>query len=168
MPQNASGYLALTGVVALISFLAYGSQFLFRYVEPHALQQKQAFIFNALVACIWITYTRASFTNPGWVPRALNLDHSASRHSPPLKKVPRWRWCRKCEALKPPRAHHCKICQRCTGSHLRYLRPNSDGSLQVYTKDGSPLPVDHQLCFSSHLSSFPPLPILCNSINDIP
>ena len=53
-------------------------------------------------------------------------------------------------------------------SHLLQMMPNPDGSLQMYTKDGSPLPVDHQLCLSSYLSSFPPLSILCDSINDIP
>lgn len=24
-----------------------------------------------------------------------------------------WRWCRKCNAPKPPLAHHCSVCQRC-------------------------------------------------------
>lgn len=110
MSRSALGSLALPGVFALISYLAYGSQILFRHIEPHALEQKQAFIFNALVACIWITYARACFTNPGWVPPAWNSNHSASEQSPPSKKT--LRWCRKCEALKPPRAHHCKICQR--------------------------------------------------------
>lgn len=110
MPQNALGSLAFPGVVALISFLAYGSQILFRHIEPYALEQKQVFIFNALVGCIWITYTQACFTNPGWTPPAQNLYHSNSEQSPSSNKTPRW--CRKCKALKPPRAHHCKICQR--------------------------------------------------------
>merc|ERR1711939_953088 len=24
-----------------------------------------------------------------------------------------WRWCKKCDHLKPPRTHHCSICQAC-------------------------------------------------------
>lgn len=123
MSQSALGSLALPGVFALISYLAYGSQFLFRHIEPHALEQKQAFIFNALVACVWITYARACFTNPGWVPPAWNSNHSASEQSPPSKKT--LRWCRKCEALKPPRAHHCKICQRCS----RVSSPANDADI---------------------------------------
>ena len=110
MPQYSFGDLALPGVVSLISFLAYGSQVLFRHIEPYALAHKQAFIFNTLVGCVWITYTRACFTDPGSVPPDWNLGHSASRQSPSFQKTSRW--CRKCEALKPPRAHHCKICQR--------------------------------------------------------
>ena len=110
MHQIASNSLALLGVVALISFLAYGPQILFQYIEPHALEQKQAIIFNALVCCTWISYTRTCFTNPGWVPHAWNLDHLASEQSLPSKRTPRW--CRKCETIKPPRAHHCKNCKR--------------------------------------------------------
>lgn len=110
MPQNTLGNLALLAVVALIAFLAYGPQVLFHHIEPYALKQEQAFIFNALVGCAWITYIRACFTNPGWVPPAWNLGPSASEQSRLSKKTPRW--CRKCEALKPPRAHHCKLCQR--------------------------------------------------------
>ena len=110
MHQNASRCLALLSVIALISFLAYGPQILFQYIEPHALDQKQAIIFNALVFCIWISYIRTCFTNPGWVPHAWSLDHSASGQSLPSKRTPRW--CRKCEAIKPPRAHHCKNCRR--------------------------------------------------------
>ena len=113
MPQSAWSSLAFHGVVILVSFLAYGSQFLFRYIEPYALKQKQTVIFNTLVGCIWISYLRACFTNPGWVPPTWNLDQSdrsASEQSSPSKRTPRW--CRKCEAFKPLRAHHCKICQR--------------------------------------------------------
>lgn len=24
-----------------------------------------------------------------------------------------WRFCQKCKQLKPPRAHHCSVCDRC-------------------------------------------------------
>ena len=110
MTQSASVRLALPSVVVLILFLAYGSQILFRYIEPYALEQKQALIFNALVCCIWITYIRTCFTNPGWVPNSWSLDRPPSEQSVPLKRTARW--CRKCEAFKPPRSHHCKNCRR--------------------------------------------------------
>ena len=110
MPQKALGSLAFPCVLSLISFLAYGPQFLFCHIEPYALAQKQAFIFNVLVGCIWITYTRACFTDPGSVPPAWTPDRSVSGQSSSSEKTSRW--CRKCEALKPPRAHHCKICRR--------------------------------------------------------
>ena len=110
MHQIASRRLPLLSVVTLISFLAYGPQILFQHIEPHALERKQAIIFNVLVCCIWISYARTCFTNPGWIPHALSLDHSASGQSLPSKRTPRW--CRRCEAMKPPRAHHCKTCRR--------------------------------------------------------
>jgi palmitoyltransferase len=111
MPQSALERLAFPGVVALISFLAYGSQFLFPNLEPHPLKQKQTLIFNVLVACIWITYVRACFTNPGSVPSNRPTIAAASEGGGLSKQ--KQRWCRKCETYKPPRAHHCKVCQRC-------------------------------------------------------
>ena len=116
MLQNSLGDLALPAVVALISFLAYGSQFLFRYIEPYALGMRQTISFNVLVACIWITYAQASFTNPGWVSPVLSQDHSTPENQSSSQRVSRW--CRKCEALKPPRAHHCKVCQRWLGAQF--------------------------------------------------
>lgn len=110
MPQNALGLIALPSVFALISFLAYGPQLLFRHIEPYILEQTQALVFNALVCCVWITYARTCFTDPGWVPSAWAVHHPASEQPLPSKRTPGW--CRKCEAFKPPRAHHCKICQR--------------------------------------------------------
>ena len=52
--------------------------------------------------------------------------------------------------------------------HLSQTMPTSDTGLQMYTQDGSPLPMDYQLYFSSYLSSFPPLPLLCDGIHDTP
>ena len=102
--------LAFPGVIILIAFLAYGPQLLFRSLEPHALELRQWVIFNSLVICIWITYGRACFTNPGSVPSEWALDTNVS--SDPEVRRKKHRWCRKCEAFKPRRAHHCKICQR--------------------------------------------------------
>lgn len=103
--------LALLAVIVLISFLAYGSQILFRYLEPHHLEHAQTVRFNVLVACIWICYLRACFTNPGIVPLSWGTNSLDMNEI----HVPKQRWCRKCETFKPPRAHHCKICMRYSG-----------------------------------------------------
>lgn len=103
--------LAIPGAVALISFLAYGSQILFPNLQPHPLEQRQTLIFNGLVAGVWVTYIRACFTNPGSVPSDWVSTHIMSEGGTPARQ--RQRWCRRCEAYKPPRAHHCKFCQRC-------------------------------------------------------
>lgn len=106
--------LALPGVVLLILFLAYGSQILLSFTEPGPLEQKQTFIFNAFVGCIWLCYGRACFTDPGRVPSDWTSSQSKVQvsASPKLPIEKRQRWCRRCEAFKPPRAHHCKVCQR--------------------------------------------------------
>ena len=108
MPQGSLWQLAFSGVVALILFLAYGSQLIIPKLEPYSLDRNQIIIFNSLVACVWVTYIRACFTNPGSVPSDWS-SCTASASSSSQKQS----WCRKCKVYKPPRAHHCKVCQRC-------------------------------------------------------
>lgn len=97
--------LAFSGVVSLISFLAYGSQCFFRYTDPGRLEHNQSVVFNLLVAFIWLCYARACFTDPGHVPR--KADNDSVTRTGNMQ-----RWCKKCEHFKPPRAHHCKVCRR--------------------------------------------------------
>lgn len=91
--------LAAPTAVFLIIFLAYSTQVLFYFLEPGPLTGWQTFQFNALVFCIWICYARSCFVDPGTITL-----HSA---------VHQTKYCKKCEAPKPPRAHHCKSCGKC-------------------------------------------------------
>ena len=109
--------LAPPGVSTLVAFLAYSSQWLFHYIEPGPLSKGQAYVFNALVACIFICYWRTCLTDPGRIPKdwpqslreaGPNAQQAVSNASTNSN-----RWCRRCEAFKPPRAHHCKTCRRC-------------------------------------------------------
>ncbi len=98
---------------AIISFLAYPSQYLFYYIEPGPLRKGDAYIFNILVASVLFCYYRACYADPGRIPAdwqdRVQLNGSASDAARlPLQQ----RWCRKCEMYKPPRAHHCKTCRR--------------------------------------------------------
>lgn len=106
--------LALAGVVSLIAFLGYGPQYLFHHIEPSALDQKQSIVFNFLLFCTWVCYARACFTDPGHVPQDWE-NHGFLDQDSDLDMANQYnqtRWCRKCENRKPPRAHHCKNCQR--------------------------------------------------------
>jgi palmitoyltransferase len=107
--------IAPPAVCSLIVILAYGSQVFLRFIEPYHLERQQTIIFNTLVSCIWITYAQACLTDPGRIPKDW-LSDDVDVSSIPVKKdsqaSPRYRWCRNCEAFKPPRAHHCKTCQR--------------------------------------------------------
>ena len=157
--------LAPPSVTALIAFLAYGSQYFFRYTEPQSLEWSQAFIFNALVACIWTCYLRACCTDPGrvppgWIPGDLKVDGVSPQQNEHNEN--RQRWCKRCEALKPPRAHHCKTCQRyILYEHLLLpILSFITRLLQMHSKNGSPLPLDGQLRLKSYFSSFHPLSLL--------
>lgn len=109
--------LAVPSSFALITFLAYSSQILFLYIEPAPLDENELIKFNLLVACIWICYARAWLTDPGHVPPGWKPEGHKERSGKDDDSLfdtiyHRQRWCRKCEAFKPPRAHHCKTCQR--------------------------------------------------------
>lgn len=105
--------LAVPGVVLLIAILSYTSQYLFYAIEPGPLDSRQAKVFNLLVVAIWISYARACTTSPGSVPKGWSPDAITENNLSSDEKVQiRQRYCRKCDALKPPRSHHCKICKR--------------------------------------------------------
>ena len=112
--NSPSNYLAVLCVTLLIAFLSYASQLLFVDIEPHSLNPTQAWIFNGLVICIWITYYRACSVDPGHVQASWPSNETGHDKTSTL------RWCRKCENHKPPRAHHCKACSRC--SKVLYFR----------------------------------------------
>ncbi|OJI97919.1 hypothetical protein ASPVEDRAFT_126250 [Aspergillus versicolor CBS 583.65] len=103
--------LAIPSVCTLIAFLAYTSQYFFLYFEEAPLTGDEVWRINILATCIWVCYYRSCTVDPGHVPKGwtpsdrkqLEADQASGRQ----------RWCRRCEAFKPPRAHHCKTCRRC-------------------------------------------------------
>src|SRR2546421_4997439 len=107
--------LAVPAVSLLIVCLAYSSQVLFLYVEPKPLSSRELIQFNLLVICVWICYLRASLTSPGSVPddwTPIDGVTQGTDDGAACNGHARQRLCRKCEAFKPPRAHHCKACDR--------------------------------------------------------
>ncbi|TQV96929.1 zinc finger protein DHHC domain-containing protein [Cordyceps javanica] len=95
--------VAIPGVCLLISFLGYFSQYIFRddFLEPGAPSRTETFLFNGLLLALWYTYARTCTVDPG-----------RYEFSDPVLEV-KGRWCNKCAAPKPPRAHHCRHCRRC-------------------------------------------------------
>lgn len=105
--------LAVPVSCLIILFLAYTSQYLFSYIEPGPLSRRHAIWFNGFILAVWWCYDRAVNTDPGaagWTQR-LAVDDVAGddEDDEPLTRL---RWCKKCEAVKPPRAHHCRQCRR--------------------------------------------------------
>ena len=103
---------ALPGVWTLIAFLSYSSQFLLGSLEPQPLTTQEVVIFNVLVSCIWICYYRACFTDPGLPDGLSDGEDKRLSTTDASANTTIGRWCKKCEAPKPPRAHHCKECKK--------------------------------------------------------
>jgi len=57
-----------------------------------------------------ITYTRATFYNPGFVTKEDEEKGPVRTEGSEEEKAP---FCSKCSAYKPDRAHHCHVCNRC-------------------------------------------------------
>ena len=110
--------LAPPGVTCLVTFLAFSSQWLFSSIEPGPLRKGDAYIFNGLVTCLLICYWRSCITDPGRIPRDWHEKLGTKSEITGINDASkRHRWCRRCEALKPPRAHHCKVCKRYVEHH---------------------------------------------------
>ncbi|CAK4030788.1 Palmitoyltransferase pfa4 [Lecanosticta acicola] len=108
--------LSRPGVTALVAFLAFTSQWLFYHIEPGPLRKGDAYLFNSLVASLLICYWRTCLTDPGKIPKDWIegvRDRGSTSQQSASAAAQSNRWCRKCEAFKPPRAHHCKTCKRC-------------------------------------------------------
>ena len=121
MANSTLAKLAVPAVSLLIAFLSYTSQYFFHAIEPGPLEPRQTQIFNTLVVCLWVSYARACTTNPGSVPKDWFPDNKPEENTLSDGKIQtRQRYCRKCNALKPPRSHHCKVCKRYVDSRLSY------------------------------------------------
>ncbi|TVY75670.1 Palmitoyltransferase PFA3, partial [Lachnellula suecica] len=65
------------------------------------------------------SYTTAVFTSPGTTTNGNNGYNSLPTHAPPaatnftVKSNGELRFCKKCQARKPDRAHHCSTCRTC-------------------------------------------------------
>ncbi|KAI0474080.1 DHHC palmitoyltransferase-domain-containing protein [Xylariaceae sp. FL0804] len=122
--------LAVPAVCLLITFLGYGSQYLFANapdLDPGPPTRRETVGFNALLLCLWWTYYKAVTVDPGRYefPATLRKQAAAAAGSdgegPAGSSSSRrrgtrasaQRWCKKCALPKPPRAHHCKVCRRC-------------------------------------------------------
>jgi ribosomal protein L40E len=112
--------LAIPAVSVLIAFLAYTSQYFFLHFESVPLTTEETWKINIFALCIWICYYRTCFVDPGRLPKG--EERPRPEHQESDEVTGRQRWCRKCDAYKPPRAHHCRTCKR------SYLNSHSSSS----------------------------------------
>ena len=74
-------------------------------------------VFNALAFLACYSHYKCMTTNPGAVPAdALPLPSDMQEVDPEAQATgaSKYRkWCKRCKAFKPSRAHHCSMCGRC-------------------------------------------------------
>lgn len=75
--------------------------------------------FNFVLFLLLYSHFRAVTSDPGIVPLpSRSLDFSDVRAGQFPKRIldkegGHWTVCQRCEAYRPPRAHHCRVCRRC-------------------------------------------------------
>jgi len=117
MPSFTIQQCAIPAVTFLICLIAYPSLWLLRRLGPQPLTQRQTIILHVYAVVIIYCYYKACFTDPGRIPKDWVPKQSESvRGKNSEEERQRQRWCRKCQAFKPPRAHHCKTCERFVAS----------------------------------------------------
>lgn len=116
--------LAVPFVYGLIFFLGYPSQWMLMQLEPGPLTKNELIVSNVILVLIWITYTKSVFVDPGtipndWVEKELGNEKERVSEKEGDAVAKSRKWCRKCDAAKPPRAHHCKECKRYAGETVQ-------------------------------------------------
>lgn len=105
----------------LITYLAvfYADYVVIRWIIMQTMTDSlwgalNAVTFNTIVLLLSMAHFKAVFSDPGTVPLPQNrLDFSDIHSSESGCENMDWTICTRCETYRPPRAHHCRICQRC-------------------------------------------------------
>ncbi|KAL5549876.1 hypothetical protein UlMin_000052 [Ulmus minor] len=118
MKRRVSFSLPVTIVVLVISFIYLSTVFVFirrwfgLMTSPGIMN---AVVFTGVAVMCVFNYSVSLFTDPGRVPSTYMPDIEDSGN--PIHEIKRkggdLRYCQKCSLYKPPRAHHCRVCQRC-------------------------------------------------------
>ncbi|KAM8882494.1 palmitoyltransferase ZDHHC3 [Synchiropus picturatus] len=74
-------------------------------------------VFNLILFLLLACHSKAVFSDPGMVPlpdTAIDFSDLRSQSSRMNDRgCEGWTVCSHCETYRPPRAHHCRVCQRC-------------------------------------------------------
>ncbi|XP_062372349.1 zf-DHHC domain-containing protein [Sardina pilchardus] len=74
-------------------------------------------VFNVILLLLLACHSKAVFSDPGMVPlpeTAIDFSDLRSQSNRMNERgCEGWTVCSRCETYRPPRAHHCKVCQRC-------------------------------------------------------
>eukprot|EP00043_Microstomoeca_roanoka_P019436 m.218702 g.218702 ORF g.218702 m.218702 type:complete len:338 (-) comp16994_c3_seq6:80-1093(-) len=105
-----SGWVLVPMAWILISTIVYGW---YQVLAPYIMQEKSAALFwvhavfaHWLLINIVYNYFMVTVTNPGHPPQMPLNDMGVNRQEGES-------FCKKCQSVKPARAHHCRVCGRC-------------------------------------------------------
>ncbi|KAM8899026.1 palmitoyltransferase ZDHHC3 isoform 2-T2 [Spinachia spinachia] len=74
-------------------------------------------VFNLILLLLLACHAKAVFSDPGLVPLPETAMDFSDLRSQSTRMNERgcegWTVCSRCETYRPPRAHHCRVCQRC-------------------------------------------------------
>ncbi|GAA6059464.1 hypothetical protein JCM10212_005403 [Sporobolomyces blumeae] len=115
-----TGRIWVAGTLVLISFIGFSSQlFIVLPSYEHDWRDRELVKllvpFNVLLALLYLNYALTVATDPGSIPKGWepNWDAIETGQAEVKKLTGGPRFCRTCQAYKPPRAHHCRQCKRC-------------------------------------------------------
>ncbi|KJE97941.1 hypothetical protein CAOG_08008 [Capsaspora owczarzaki ATCC 30864] len=115
---NANVVAVFVIVLTTVLFVAFEAPYLMEHVSPAVLP-------GALYLCFMTSMSMAltAFTDPGILPRNLDLEGSAATNPLPRAIAPKptdWfgdtmllKWCPTCRIHRPPRVSHCSTCDNC-------------------------------------------------------
>jgi len=111
------------GIVCLVlTYLAvfYADYVVVRWIIIQTLHNSlwgafHAVAFNSVVLLLMMSHMRAVFSDPGIVPLPQSKLDFSEFHTGMQKEKAKDEYtiCARCESYRPPRAHHCRVCQRC-------------------------------------------------------
>ncbi|XWS66183.1 hypothetical protein CRYUN_Cryun05aG0178100 [Craigia yunnanensis] len=111
--------IPIFAVFFLMGFVYYFTVFIF--IEEWVGLQSSAGSLNAMIFTFLASLCLFSFfvgvlTDPGHIPSSYlpDVEDSCSvSDQEPKKNGVQSKYCDKCAAYKPPRAHHCRVCRKC-------------------------------------------------------
>ena len=99
-------------------------------------------LFELFFTLAFASHVKAMFTDPGAVPRGTLTDEYIAQLELEQQNYGTVMYkCTKCECIKPERAHHCSVCQRCIRSDSYLFSPIFSNYINVIFRNGSSLPV---------------------------